>query len=135
MQVQFQREAVIQNEDGYTVRRLYPWRGRVESPWGSAWIVIQPGMYSTPHWHDEEETFLILSGTGEMVVDGETKRVAKGDVIYLPRFSTHTLKNSDASEDLEMLCIWWGGNERTVNNNVSFEQALAPPDRSTAPSK
>ena len=79
MEVQFQSEAVIHNEDGYTVRRLYPWQGRVESPWGSAWVVIQPGMYSTPHWHDEEETFLILSGSGEMIVDGETKAVAKGD--------------------------------------------------------
>jgi len=133
MQVQFQREAVTQAEDGFTVRRLYPWPGRVESPWGSAWIVINPGKYSTPHWHDEEETFLILSGSGEMIVDGEARAVTKGDVIYLPRCSTHTLKNSHDSEDLEMLCIWWGGNERTVNNIVSLEEALSPAVRSAHP--
>jgi mannose-6-phosphate isomerase-like protein (cupin superfamily) len=127
MDIQFQSDAVIQEEEGYTVRRLYPWHGRVESPWGSAWVVIQPGMYSTPHWHDEEETFLILSGTGEMIVDGQTRAVTKGDVIYLPRCSTHTLKNADDKIDLEMLCIWWGGNEKTVNNNVSLEQALSSP--------
>ncbi|MEA2951900.1 MAG: hypothetical protein QOJ96_1420 [Alphaproteobacteria bacterium] len=127
MDIQFQSDAVIQEEEGYTVRRLYPWHGRVESPWGSAWVVIQPGMYSTPHWHDEEETFLILSGTGEMIVDGQKKAVTKGDVIYLPRCSTHTLKNADDKTDLEMLCIWWGGNEKTVNNNVSLEQALSSP--------
>jgi mannose-6-phosphate isomerase-like protein (cupin superfamily) len=66
-----------------------------------------------------------MSGAGAMTVDGETKHVTKGDVIYLPRCSTHVLQNTDTSEQLEMLCIWWGGDERTVNRDVPCEPALA----------
>ena len=125
MDIQCATAATLQREKGYSMRRLFPWRDCVDTPWGSAWIVIPPGGQTTPHWHDEEETFVIMSGAGAMTVDGETKPVAKGDVIYLPRCSTHVLRNTDTRDELEMLCIWWGGDERTVNCDVPCEQALA----------
>ncbi|WP_062915132.1 cupin domain-containing protein [Paraburkholderia caribensis] len=81
----------------------------METPdWGGAWMVIAPQSSSTPHDHDEEETFFVLSGNGEMTVDDETRVVGPGDMIYLPRFSRHTLKNIATNEDLKILCIWWG---------------------------
>ncbi|WP_051376671.1 cupin domain-containing protein [Burkholderia sp. WSM2232] len=99
---------VSKQEYGGDFRRLYPWEGVANPPWGGAWMTIAPGQTSTPHNHDEEETFLILSGNGEMEVDGERRVIEKGDVIYLPRFSTHKLRNISSAMPLELLCIWWG---------------------------
>jgi mannose-6-phosphate isomerase-like protein (cupin superfamily) len=99
---------VSKQEYGGDFRRLYPWEGVANPPWGGAWMTIAPERTSTPHDHDEEETFLILSGNGEMEVDGERRLVEKGDVIYLPRFSTHKLRNVSPTTPLELLCVWWG---------------------------
>ncbi len=109
MDMQAAADAVIRDEYGCDFRRLFPWKGKVESPWGSAWATVKPGTRTTRHSHDEEETFIILAGKGLMSVNDETKRVVKGDVVYLPPFSEHTLLNDSTTQPLEMLCIWWGG--------------------------
>lgn len=97
----------INSEYGGEFRRLYPWEGVANPPWGGAWMTIAPDQSSITHAHDEEETFLILSGNGEMEVDGEKRLVEKGDVIYLPRFSKHKLRNISSTDPLELLCVWW----------------------------
>jgi mannose-6-phosphate isomerase-like protein (cupin superfamily) len=107
MHVQAASEARITDEYGGDFRRLFPWPNTVETPWGSAWMMIKPGASSLPHNHDEQETFIILKGTGQMRVNDETRAVSKGDVIYLPPFSQHSLLNTSDDEDLELLCIWW----------------------------
>lgn len=99
------------SEYGGDFRRIYPWESVATPPWGSAWMTIKPAEKSIPHDHDEEETFIILAGNGVMHVDGESSEVERGDVIYLPRFSKHCLVNSSSSQALELLCVWWGGNE------------------------
>ncbi len=70
---------------------------------------MPPGSSTTPHSHDEEETFIVVRGLGRMSVDGRERDVATGDAIYLEPFSAHTIANRSASEPLEFLCIWWGG--------------------------
>jgi uncharacterized cupin superfamily protein len=105
---------------GYTFRRLYPWHGVIDTPWGGGWAVIKPGERTDPHWHDEEETFMILAGVGEMRVGDQARPVKKGDVVWIPRGQAHTLRNTDAEQELEMLCVWWGGNEKTVNVPVDI---------------
>jgi len=110
MHVQAASEARITDEYGGDFRRLFPWPDTVETPWGSAWMMIKPGASSLPHNHDEQETFIILKGTGQMSVNDETRAVSKGDVIYLPPFSQHSLLNTSDNEDLELLCIWWEAN-------------------------
>lgn len=71
---------------------------------------VGPGQASHAHSHDEEESFVFLKGTGTIHIDGTYRTVKAGDVVYLPRFSSHNIVNqSDA--DLEFLCIWWGAPE------------------------
>ena len=111
MHVRTTAESQVSNEYGGKFRRLYPWPAFVDTPWGSAWMTVLPGTASTPHAHDEHETFIILSGEGIMVVDAEERPVTRGDVIYLPPFSKHELRNPSEDRDLELPCIWWGGNE------------------------
>jgi mannose-6-phosphate isomerase-like protein (cupin superfamily) len=107
MHVQLAFGAKITEEYGGDFRRLFPWPETVETPWGSAWMTIKPGTSSMPHSHDEQETFIILNGEGQMKVNEEARDVGKGDVIYLPPFSKHSLTNTSANEPLELLCIWW----------------------------
>ena len=106
-------------EYGGVFRRLYPWADVAAPPWGSAWMTIAPGATSTRHGHDEDETFIILSGEGVMHVDDEQRPVERGDVVYLPRFSQHFLENSSASSPLELLTIWWGAPEPSDAEQVN----------------
>jgi mannose-6-phosphate isomerase-like protein (cupin superfamily) len=49
------------------------------------------------HYHTAtEELYYILEGTGEMTIDDETCAVRAGDCIFIPRLSTHTLRNTSA---------------------------------------
>lgn len=104
--------AVVNREYGCDFRRLYPWKGVVRtSSWGCAVGVLRPGESTTPHSHDEEETALILSGTGEIDLEGRTARLSGGDVVFHPPDATHTIRNISETDDLQVLFIWWGGRE------------------------
>jgi mannose-6-phosphate isomerase-like protein (cupin superfamily) len=95
------------SEYGCDFRRLFPWAD-TGANFGAAWAVVAPGQTTTPHGHDEEETFIFLTGEGLMSVDGQAFPVCKGDAVYLAPFAAHTVRNT-GSGPLELLCIWWGG--------------------------
>jgi uncharacterized cupin superfamily protein len=106
------QKAVSTYEYGCDLRRVYPWAGVADPAfWGAAIASVRPGEATSPHSHDEEETFLIMSGKGVITVDGEREAVEAGDVIYLPRGSTHTLVNASTEERLDFLTIFWGSPE------------------------
>ena len=98
-------------EYGCDLRRLFPWRGVANPLWGAAIASVRPSEATVPHSHDEEETFLILGGMGEIVVDGEKQVVQEGDVIYLPRNCHHGIRNLSEKDRLEFLTIFWGSPE------------------------
>jgi len=85
---------------------FYPWSDVVTTPFGTGWLVLEPGAESKPHNHHESETFFILRGRGRMTVGVESREVGPGDVIYLPPFGDHILRNI-SGEDLHFLSIWW----------------------------
>lgn len=111
MQIQRASAAESKYEYGCDLRRLYPWRDVADPLWGGAIAVVRPGEATDPHSHDEEETFLVLGGQGEISIDGENAVLNRGDVVYLPRFSRHTIRNVSATEPLEFLTIFWGSPE------------------------
>jgi mannose-6-phosphate isomerase-like protein (cupin superfamily) len=117
MHIQFQRDAASKYEYGCDLRRLYPWAGVADPLWGSAIASVRPHESTTLHSHDEHETFLILSGDGEIAVDDEVEKISRGDVIYLPPNSEHTVRNLSGEHRLDFLTIFWGSpeaNERMV---------------------
>lgn len=73
---------------------------------GTAWGRVAPGRRSAPHQHDEIETFVIVKGTGDLVVDARRHRVAPGVVVQFEPFETHTLENT-GPEDLLFLTLYW----------------------------
>ena len=64
---------------------------------------LPPGVTIGQHTHgaDEEEFYLILSGSGSMTREKETFRVRAGDLIRNPPGGTHTLAN-DTTEVLSI---------------------------------
>ena len=113
MNVQFQSDAQSEYEYGCDLRRLYPWEGVADPLWGGAIASVRPSESTTPHAHDEHETFLVLSGRGEITVDDETTQVAPGDVVYIPPNGHHTARNLSADSRFSFLTIYWGSPEAT----------------------
>lgn len=103
------KDATTKFEYGCDLRRLYPWAGVAAPPWGAAIASVRAGEATTAHSHDEDETFLILKGEGEITVDNERQRLEHGDVIFLPRNCTHTIRNTSSEITLDFLTIYWGG--------------------------
>jgi mannose-6-phosphate isomerase-like protein (cupin superfamily) len=93
--------------------------------WGSAIGTVRPGETTTPHSHDEEETFIVLSGKGLMTISDEQAEVGPGDVIYLPRNSRHMIENLSQSEPLQIISIYWGSPEAN-ERMIALARELAP---------
>lgn len=79
--------------------------------------LLPPGKASSNHTHDrEEETWYILSGRGEVVVDGERREVSADTVITVTPPQEHQLINT-GDETLKVLWIYTPpGAERAVLN-------------------
>jgi methionyl-tRNA synthetase len=78
---------------------------------GANWGRVPPGQHSDPHQHDETETFVIVSGHGDLVVDGGRRAAAPGMVMQFEPFESHYLDNtSDA--DLLFATFYWRDADR-----------------------
>lgn len=111
--------------DGATPHRSYGIElseidmGAVESMGvGAAWAKVAPGRNSDPHQHDETETFVIVSGHGDLVVDGKTTPVSAGTVAQFEPFETHYLRNP-GPDDLVFATFYWRDSPRASRQAVS----------------
>jgi len=61
----------------------------------TAFAMLQPGQAYHAHSHDDhEEVYFIISGTGEMEIDGETQPIRDGDIIFIALNQLHSIKNT-----------------------------------------
>ena len=72
---------------------------------------MQCGLYAlrehdpqTPHTQDE--VYIIASGSGEFVNDGERKAFVPGDVIFVKAGAEHRFENF--TEDFQTWVLFWG---------------------------
>jgi len=67
---------------------------------------VEPGVTTELHnLKDTDEAYYILTGKGEVEIDGEKIGIVKeNDMVFIPRHSTQRIKNI-TSEDLIFLCI------------------------------
>ena len=105
-------DAAYTDEYDVKLRRLFPWPGAVETNrpitgFGAIWVVIEPGKVVQTHHHDEEECFIVVDGQAELVLNDEPMTLAKGDVVYIPRFAPHALRNLSDRDDFVMVDIYW----------------------------
>ena len=67
---------------------------------------VLPGVTTSLHrLRDVDEVYYILSGTGEMEIEDETKTiVGEKDIVFIPRNKTQRIRNTSET-DLIFLCI------------------------------
>ncbi len=68
-------------------------------------VVIYPGGSIPAHDHVTVESYTILKGQGEMMVDGEVQTIKEGDFVYIPSGKSHGLKNT-GDEDMHMMFVY-----------------------------
>jgi mannose-6-phosphate isomerase-like protein (cupin superfamily) len=63
---------------------------------GAVWEVeLDSGEATQPHRHDDlEEIYCFVEGEGEIVVAHKKKPVARGEVIHIPRLTSHWVENN-----------------------------------------
>ena len=69
------------------------------------YTVIYPGGSVPLHDHEPVENYVILSGEGEMTVEGQTELVRSYDCIYVDKWQKHTLKNT-GKEDMHVMFVY-----------------------------
>ncbi len=72
---------------------------------GFAHYALQGRKKSDYHQHAAEQYYYILSGEGEVLIDGERYPVREGSVAYFPPDTMHQLLNEQSDEWIEQLII------------------------------
>jgi uncharacterized cupin superfamily protein len=78
------------------LRQLSIWRQR-----------LAPGVATPMQRHDQDEVVLCLSGHGELLQDGTSRRFEGGDTVVLPRGPLHQIVNI-GTQPLETLGVLGG---------------------------
>ena len=76
------------------------------------WVEVEPGTEVVAHQHDEEESFLIISGKAVLHLERQVTVLSHGDLVYIPRFWTHQMKNP-FEETLVFADLYWDWRGRT----------------------
>lgn len=78
---------------------LLTFRARAAATGGSFSItecLTAPGAGSPPHVQADEEAFLVLDGTFEVVLDGAGRTLGPGDFAFVPAGTPHAFRNPGA---------------------------------------
>jgi quercetin dioxygenase-like cupin family protein len=88
-----------------------------------------PGGGPPPHSHEnEDETFFVLEGEYEVLVEGVAHRLSAGDAIHAIRGSVHTFRNVGTVEGKMLVSVVPGGFE----NYLEEISHLSVPDEISA---
>jgi mannose-6-phosphate isomerase-like protein (cupin superfamily) len=83
------------------------------------WAVL-PGLSSfQPHYHEDmQEIFVIISGSVEMTVSGESRRLNSGDAVLVDPEEIHVMRNLLETEaEYLVFGVSSGKDGRTINVN------------------
>ncbi|MEV7908029.1 cupin domain-containing protein, partial [Streptomyces anulatus] len=75
-------------------------------PFGSVFGSVPAHSVSKRHSHHDGEVFIVLDGAAAVVVDGEERVLTRGDVVYLPPFSVHEIRN-DSDQPFDLVSVYW----------------------------
>ena len=89
-------------KDGSTIRSILDRTNAPVENQSLAEAQVPSGTATQRHYHRlAEEFYFILSGSGDMEINGETRTVGPGDAILIPPGAWHTIT---ARETLRFLC-------------------------------
>ncbi len=96
-------EEVVPSEPGVKGVRM-----RVLSPEGRPFVVrlfcVDPGGHTPRHSHGWEHQVVVLSGRGEVLVDGRRFEISEGDYLFVPPNAEHQFLNTSDVE-LRFICV------------------------------
>ncbi len=78
------------------------------SPFGLIIFSVEPGSSTEAHCHEIKEYWLIASGNGQVIYDGEAYGVSEGDLLYFEPQKSHQVRNN-SDEPMRILSIDWYG--------------------------
>ena len=92
-------------KDRSRIREIMAPRNSIIKRQSLAEAVVHVGSATDEHYHsNSEEIYYVLSGVGEIRINGETASVGAGDAIALPPGCVHKIWNRGDS-DLVFLCL------------------------------
>ena len=97
-------------------------------PFGSVYGSVPPGVTSKPHCHHDGEVFLVLDGRAEVVIEAEAREVSRGDVIFLPPFHTHAIRNT-SNRPFDIVSVYWEDIDVAAASLARTGPQLDRPDR------
>lgn len=124
MHIKRKIDSNVKFEYNVDLYRLYPWSNVASPNWGAAIASIRPGDSTSPHSHNEFETFIIIRGSGRMTIESETETVNLGDAIFIPKNTHHFLENTSDSESLDFVTIFWDSPEARLHLQNVLSQNL-----------
>jgi mannose-6-phosphate isomerase-like protein (cupin superfamily) len=67
------------------------------------WLAVPPGIDEELHSHEEtEQVYVVVRGSGQMTVAGDTQPVGEGDLVMVPPATDHSIANDG---DSELCCV------------------------------
>lgn len=111
--------------DGTQLRELlHPDKQAIALRYSLAHAILPVGQTSLPHALTTSEVYYILSGMGEMHIDGEISVLHPGDAVYIPPNAKQFVRNI-ADEPLVFICMvdpaWRKEDETVYSADVSSE--------------
>ncbi|MBS2020525.1 MAG: cupin domain-containing protein [Deltaproteobacteria bacterium] len=110
---------------------LFRWLATAHETGGAfalAEVVVRAGAEPPPHVHaNEEESFYVLEGDLEFLVDGVSTRARAGDFLVLPRGKVHAFLVRSAEARLLLMVTPGGLDEAFVATSEPAPRAALPP--------
>ena len=76
--------------------------------WHRVGSLVKNGTSMAGHAHPTDEIYIVLSGTGYVIVGGENHPVKSGDTVVIPADKWHTMICTDKDETpLVWTALWW----------------------------
>jgi len=105
--------AAATTEFGTLTQRLIPWAGQADQPpFGQMALFLDAHAETEPDCHDQDEFVIVLCGRAEVRMDGESVRISRGEMAFLPRNHRHVIVNP-GDDRLVWLSIYWPLHEPT----------------------
>jgi quercetin dioxygenase-like cupin family protein len=84
---------------------FFAYGGKGAEQSATIYFAVPPGDRLGKHVDTAEETQLVFSGEGELLLDEETRPIKAGDVFVLTEGTSHDLRNT-GSEDLRIIAFF-----------------------------
>lgn len=88
---------------GVTIRRLIDEENDGAPVYNLRMLEIASGGSTPDHAHPNEHENFVLSGAGEVMIEGEWHSLGEGDVVFVPPGARHQYRNTGA-ETFKFLC-------------------------------